>query len=73
LLNELKTSLTFYEWWAIEYEIRSMASKYKHTYTIALFGCCREIYSPIKHKGYVSGTLIQALMKFDRAEHQAQL
>ena len=62
----------FYDWWSIEYEIRSKAAKFKNVYIAALFGCCREIYNKQKHSGYVGGTLLQGLVQFDKAEHQAQ-
>ena len=69
VLNIYHPTRTFYDWYGVEHEVRTMAEKFKHTYTIALFGCCRTIFNSQKHSGYVKGTTIQGLVKFDRAEH----
>ena len=70
VIDEYDKRMTFYKWWAIENDIRSISGRHRNSYTIALFGCCREIYSPKSHSGYVKGTLLQALVHFDKTEHQ---
>ena len=33
-----------------------MASHYPNTFSVAVYACCREIYSAKRHTGYVGGT-----------------
>ena len=73
VVDEFDKKTTFYKIWAVEHDIRDSSKKMKNTYTIGLFACCREIFSNQNHRGYIGGTILQALVHFDRAEHQAHI
>ena len=55
LINQLNTRTSFYEWWAAESDIRRFAEKFPNTYLVAIFACCREIFRPATHCGFVGG------------------
>ena len=50
--------------WAVEDDCRDMAKKFKNCYVFAVFACCRELYSQVKHRGGFSGDLKQAKVHF---------
>ena len=72
LVNSINKKIGFYEKWGIEYEIRDRASKYPNTYQIALFACCREIFSATKHCGLFAGTELQALIHFSTKQAEEE-
>ena len=51
LLNEFYKKTTFYKTWDVENFIREIAKKYRNSYSVALFACCREIMNRNKHCG----------------------
>ena len=46
--------------WNTEDDIRVMSSKYPNTFSVAVYACCREIYSVKKHTGHIGGTEAEA-------------
>ena len=64
IINQLNKRTGFYEWWAVEADIRLMAKKYSNTFNVGIFACCREIFNPSKHCGLFEGTKQEALDHF---------
>ena len=54
----------FYRFWNTENDIRVMAKKYPNTYSLAIYACCREIYSTSKHTGLIGGTKESAVVHY---------
>ena len=54
----------FYRFWNTENDIRVMAKKYPNTYSLAIYACCREIYSASRHTGLFGGTKESAVLHF---------
>ena len=54
----------FFEWWAAEADIRLIAKDYKNTYSVGIFACCRELFSPKRHCDYFKGTEEEAKVHF---------
>ena len=55
--------------WGVENDIRTSSKNNTHTYQIALFASCREIFDTKKHCGLFGGTESQAYLHFDAAEY----
>ena len=64
LINQINERTGFYEWWAAESDIRLLAKKYSNSYSIGIFACCRELFSPLRHCGLFKGTKQEALAHF---------
>ena len=45
----------FYYLWNTEARIRKMAKDFPNTYSLAVYACCREIYSLKNHSGFIGG------------------
>ena len=56
VINQCNEKIGYYDWWNVEYDIRTMAGKFPNTYSVAIFACCREIYRPTTHCGLFGGT-----------------
>ena len=52
LINEYDPTIGFYKRWGVENDIRSSAQKNPNTYQLAIFACCREIFSLKRHSGH---------------------
>ena len=62
VINEFDRRSCFYKLWPIEAEIRTIAEYYPNSYQIAMFACCRELLSPMKHTGgYSSETRLYSI------------
>ena len=60
LINCLNKRTKFFEWWAAEADIRLIAKKFPNTFSVGIFACCRELFSPKRHCGYFKGTKKEA-------------
>ena len=60
LLNEFSETTKFYKFWAVESNIRSIATEFKNSYSMTFFACCREIFGAEKHSGCFEGTMAEA-------------
>ena len=75
VINQCNDKIGFYEWWGIEADIRRMAKGFPNTFSVAIFACCREVYSPSRHCGLVGGTdeaALEYFRKFATVETEAQ-
>ena len=57
--------------WGAEADIRSLARRWKNSYHISVFACCREVYNPNIHSGGFIGTYKDAV-KFFASESEQQ-
>ena len=65
VLNEFDPDTTFYRFFQVESFIRTIAEKYRNSYQIAIFACCRENLDLKRHSGGVSrldAALLQKLL-----------
>ena len=60
IVNEFVPKQGFYRMWNTEDDIRVMSTKYPNTFSVAVYACCREIYSVKKHTGHIGGTKDEA-------------
>ena len=56
VINSLNSRTGYFHTCNIEQDIRDIAKKFGHTYTLGLFACCREIYRSHVHRGLVGPT-----------------
>ena len=64
VLNEFDKTKSWYKLWPIEDDCRDIAKKYTNSYVLALFACCREIYSATKHCDGCGGPEERAIEHF---------
>ena len=69
LVNTFNRKRNFYEFWPVEADVRDISGKYRNSYVVALFACCREIYSTKNHSKLFGGTEQQAYVHFDKLAH----
>ena len=56
LLNQFDKDTQYYKQWNIEKDCRDMAKRYKNSYIMAVFACCRELFQPTSHNGGFGGS-----------------
>ena len=64
VLNEFCKSKGWYKFWAIEDDCRDIAKRYTNSYVLAVFACCRELYSQTKHHDGCAGPEGKAIEHF---------
>ena len=55
----------------VESMVRDKAKSNPNSYWIAIFACCREIHSTVKHSGLFGGSELQAIVHFDTKAYDA--
>ena len=63
VINEIDPDAEFYRLWPAEADMRDWSEKFRNTYHVGLFACCREIHDPQKNTGYIGGTYQQVMQK----------
>ena len=69
VVNEFIPKTGYYYCWGIEYEIRDRAKKWKNTFGLGIFACCREIHRTTTHTGLFGGSKEAALVHFTKITH----
>ena len=44
ILNEFDKYTNFYKQWGLERDCRDLAKKFRNSYVMAVFACCRELF-----------------------------
>ena len=66
LVNEFNKEPTFYKMVGPEDDIRGIAQKFRNSYQIAVFACCREILSRTRHSGGITKEKAKELLEIYR-------
>ena len=73
VVNAFDKSTTFYKLYNAEGDFRDIAKKFKNSYIIAFYACCREVFDKSRHSGLFEGSYDQAVQHFKEKLEKIQL